>query len=360
MTAAHNSWSHRFVVVATGASTPVGLCAPMTAASVRAGICRHALHPTMLDGAGDPVRAAFAAFLDPDLTAPARALALAVPALQETLEPLEALGRVPLSLAVGLPEERPGWAHTDSNTVMRALTGVLLRSARPEAVTSVPRGHASAFVALELALRDLDAGRTQACVIGGVDTYLDPMTLDWLDQSRRLSTARHRSAFVPGEAASFFVVTTAATARAWRLPELATIRSVATTREQSPFGSNRVITGEALTAAIAGATQPLRLPHEKIATTYCDLNGERHRTDEFLYVPLRLHAPFIDANAYESPADAWGDVGAASGPLYMALAVASAERGYARGPHVLAWTSSDGGTRAAATLTLPTHCNGDR
>lgn len=104
----------------------------------------------------------------------------------------------------------------------------------------------------------------------------------------------------------------------------------------------------------------LRLPHEKVATTYCNINGERWRTDEFLYVPLRLHAPFIDANRYESPADAWGDVGAASGPLYVALAVASAERGYARGRHVLAWTSSDGGTRAAVTLTLPPHCNGER
>ena len=355
MKASRFTSAHRFVIVATGASTSVGLCAPMTAASVRAGICRHALHPTMLDGAGEPVRAAFAAFLDPDLPAPARALALAVPALQEALEPLEALGRVPLSLAVGLPEERPGWARANSEAVMRAL----LRCARPEGVTSVPLGHASAFFALDLALRDLDVGRSQACVIGGVDTYLDPMTLDWLDQSRRLSTAA-RSGFVPGEAAGFFVVTTAATARAWHLPELATIRSVATTREQNLLGSGRLCTGEALTAAIASATQPLRLPHEKVATTYCDLNGERWRTDEFLYVPLRLHAPFIDANGYESPADAWGDVGAASGPLYVALAIASAERSYARGPHVLAWASSDGGTRAAVTLTLPPHCNGER
>lgn len=51
--------------------------------------------------------------------------------------------------------------------------------------------------------------------------------------------------------------------------------------------------------------------------------------------------------------DAWGDVGAASGPLFVVLAVASGQRGYAHGRHVLAWASSDGGTRAALTLTLP-------
>jgi 3-oxoacyl-[acyl-carrier-protein] synthase-1 len=196
-------------------------------------------------------------------------------------------------------------------------------------------------------------------VIGGVDTYLHPATIDWLDESRRLSTTANRSGFVPGEAAGFLVVTTDATARGWRLPVLATIRGISTATEPAP-ASSRVCTGEALTAAISGATAGLRLPHEKIATTYCDLNGERQRSEEFLYVPLRLPAPFVDANRYESPAAAWGDVGAASGPLYLCLAVASAQRGYARGPHVLAWASSDGGTRSAVTLTVPHHHETER
>jgi 3-oxoacyl-[acyl-carrier-protein] synthase-1 len=190
-------------------------------------------------------------------------------------------------------------------------------------------------------------------MVGGVDSYLHPATIDWLDESRRLCTAANRSGFVPGEAAGFFVVTTDANARAWRLPELATIRSVATAIEPNPIASGRVCTGEALTAAIAGASVGLRLPQEKIATTYCDINGERHRSEEFLYVPLRLPAPFVDANRYDAPADAWGDVGAASGPLYVSLAVASGQRSYARGRHLLAWASSDGGTRAAVTLSLP-------
>jgi 3-oxoacyl-[acyl-carrier-protein] synthase-1 len=348
-----SSTARRFVVVATGARTPVGLCAPMSAASVRAGICRHALHPTMLDGAGDPLRCAPDGLLEPDLHGSLRAQAFALTALQECLDPLAALGSIPLSLWVGLPEERPGWSRTDTDAVMRVLTDELMRGARPEDVMSVPLGHASGLVALALALRELDADRTAACVVGGIDTYLHPATLDWLDEAGRLDSATNRSAFVPGEAACFFVVTTDATARAWRLPELATIRGVATTLEPNPLASGRVCTGEALTAAIAGATQSLHLPQEKVATMYCDINGERHRSEEFFYVPLRLPAPFVDANRYESPVDAWGDVGAASGPLYVALAVASAQRGYARGPHVLAWTASDGGTRAAATLTVP-------
>jgi 3-oxoacyl-[acyl-carrier-protein] synthase I len=314
----------------------------------------------MLDGAGDPLRFALDGRLDPDLHCTARAEALALTALRESLEPLVALGPVPLSLFVGFSEERPGWSRTDTDTVMHALTSELMHCARPEDVMSVPLGHAAGLVALKLALRELDAGHTRACVIGGVDTYLHPATIDWLDDSRRLSTAANRSGFVPGEAAGFFLVTTDENARAWRLPELATIRSVATAIEPNPIASGRVCTGEALTAAIAGATAALCLPQEKIATTYCDINGERHRSEEFLYVPLRLPDPFVDANRYEAPADAWGDVGAASGPLYVALAVASGQRGYARGPHVLAWASSDGGMRAAVTLTVPHHHEAER
>ena len=56
MKASHTSAAPRFVVVSTGARTPVGLRAPTSAAAVRAGICRHGFHPTMLDGAGDPLR----------------------------------------------------------------------------------------------------------------------------------------------------------------------------------------------------------------------------------------------------------------------------------------------------------------
>jgi len=343
----------RCVVVATGARTPVGLRAPTTAAAVRAGICRHAFHPTWLDGAGDSLRFALDGRLDPELQGSARAVPLALAAMRESMEPLMALGRVPFSLWVALPEERPGWSDTDTSAVMRALADDLVQWGEPERAVSVPRGHAAGLVALELAHRELATGQSRVCVVGGVDTYLHHETIDWLDQSRQLCTAKNRSSFVPGEAAGFVVITTDATARTWRLPELATVRSVATAIEPNPIKSGRVCTGEGLTEAIREATRSLRLPEERIATMYCDINGERYRSEEFLYVPLRCPAPFEDANRYEAPADSWGDVGAASGPLFVILAVASAQRGYARGRHVLAWASSEAGTRAAVTLTLP-------
>lgn len=107
-----------------------------------------------------------------------------------------------------------------------------------------------------------------------------------------------------------------------------------------------------LTAVIAAATQNLKLPQEQITLTYCDLNGERFRNEEFVFTLLRTQSAFRDPNDYVSPADCWGDVGAASGPLFVVLAVAAKLRGHAKGSHPLLWAASDSGYRSALALAL--------
>jgi 3-oxoacyl-[acyl-carrier-protein] synthase-1 len=84
----------------------------------------------------------------------------------------------------------------------------------------------------------------------------------------------------------------------------------------------------------------------------CDQNGEPYRADEFGFALVRLSERFSGGSDFLAPADCWGDVGAASGPLFVALAAAAAERGYARGPYYLAWASSESGERVAALLGL--------
>ncbi len=113
--------------------------------------------------------------------------------------------------------------------------------------------------------------------------------------------------------------------------------------------TDTVCVGEGLTQVYQQATAGLR-QGEEVSRTICDINGERYRNVEFPYAILRVHQPFVDAGAYDSPADCWGDVGAASGPLFALLAIAAAQRGYAKGPHTLIWCSSEGGARAGALL----------
>ena len=78
-----------------------------------------------------------------------------------------------------------------------------------------------------------------------------------------------------------------------------------------------------------------------IDNAICDLNGEPYRSEEFTFTVLRTQTAFADATRFVTPADCWGDIGAASGPLFANLAIAAAQRGYAKGPRALLWASSD-------------------
>ena len=73
------------------------------------------------------------------------------------------------------------------------------------------------------------------------------------------------------------------------------------------------------------------------------MNGEPYRADEFGFATVRAGGLFRDPSAFTAPADCWGDVGAASGPLFLVLADAATRKGYAPGPALAAFTSSESG-----------------
>jgi 3-oxoacyl-[acyl-carrier-protein] synthase-1 len=108
--------------------------------------------------------------------------------------------------------------------------------------------------------------------------------------------------------------------------------------------------GEKLAEVVGRATEDLRLPEEAVDDIYCDINGERHRSDDWGFMVLRVPNVFRDGTSYVAPAGNWGDVGAASGALSCVLAVEALRRNYAKGPLSLVCASSDGGLRAALLL----------
>jgi 3-oxoacyl-[acyl-carrier-protein] synthase-1 len=89
------------------------------------------------------------------------------------------------------------------------------------------------------------------------------------------------------------------------------------------------------------------------------MNGEAYRADEYGFTIVRTSQHFASAGDFLAPADCWGDVGAATGPLLLALAVIAARKSYAPGPHALLWTSSEGGERSAALIRLDCPTKGD-
>jgi 3-oxoacyl-[acyl-carrier-protein] synthase I len=339
-------------IVAVGARTPLGLTAAPSAAAYRAGISSVSEHPFMVDRVGDPMPGSLDRRLDPGMMGPDRLLALAETALREACAPLATAPgpRLRLPLFVGLAELRPGFTRQAAEAVRSRLAQVEHLPIEISEVNILTLGHAAGLAALAAATERLQEGAADACLVGGVDSYFQPETMEWLDGHRQLVGAVSRSAFVPGEGAGFCMVMTQRALSRLGLSAMARVVRVAIGSETKLIKTADLCLGVGLTAVVRDAVGELPRQAEGIDTVFCDINGERYRGEEWGFVCLRLSQYFADPTAYESPADCWGDMGAASGPLFAMLACEAATRGYAKGARTLLWASSEGGLRGAAVL----------
>jgi 3-oxoacyl-[acyl-carrier-protein] synthase-1 len=347
------SWNaaqgHEVCLCAISARSPLGLDAASSAAAVRAAISAIAMHDTFVDRLGKPVSLASDAVLPADLPLDARLWQL----LESVLGQLTATAQLPAGQVyawVGLPEPRAGLPEAAYAHVEQRL--LAWNAPRWAGVRLLPNGHAAGLMALQGAAQQIASGAAQLCVAVATDSYHDASTLRWLDESGRLMSSSNRNGFPPGEAAAACLLASREAAQRFSLPVLATVTAAATAREPAPLGSDEVCTGLGLSAAVKAVAAGLASPSQLITATYCDLNGERHRNEEFAYTLLRTQLAFEDAHDYLCPADCWGDVGAASGLMYAALAAAAAQRGYAAGPHPVMWAGSDSGYRTAVLLSF--------
>ncbi len=339
-------------VVAVGARTPVGLQAESAAASVRARISRVRAHPFMVDSTGEKLRCAYDARLDPSLMGAARLLALAHAALGELHSKVTRNTPTPTSVPVlvALPESRPGLPAHHLEWLVQSLGAQWLANLQALQVHAVGVGHAGALHALETAAGMVAQGKVELCIAGGVDSYLEADSIAWLDSERRLACDDIRSGFPPGEGAGFLALASQSARVRLGLPSLARIRGIATAHETRALDSDEGTLGEALTQAVLAAGADLQPDREVVTDLYCDINGERWRTDDWGFALLRSQRLFQDGSVYTSAVGEWGDVGAASGALGCILAIQAWQRRYARGPRAMVWGSSWSGLRAAAVL----------
>ena len=340
-------------IVGCGARTPVGFDRRSTAAAVRAGIGAIGEHPFMLDRFNQPMKVARDAGLDPHLEGFERLRALAIPAAREALRPLEGSTRAPkVSIVVSAGEKRPGLRGDTSAALADALRDDLAGSIRIGQQLHWMGGHAGGIVALETASRLLMEGGTDLVLAGGVDSYLFRDTLEWLDDNEQLHSENNIYGFCPGEAAGFVLVTRQDTAHRLGLAPLLSLVSTGAGVENNLLKTEDICLGQGLATAFLAAAE--QLPEaQRVDRIICDMNGERYRGNEYGFAVLKAPRLFMDAAAFEAPADCWGDVGAASGPLYVNLVAAAEERGYAQGPLSLIWASSESGRRAAAIFRRP-------
>lgn len=357
-------------VLGIGAFTPVGGDARSTAAAVRAGLCGFREHAYMIDTAGEPMRVAQVAGIDAGLRGTERLVALLAPALAEALAEVLAPARPDtgvrngrIGVAVAGPPVRPGGPGdpgatggprdtADATDALRALCRDRL-GARLGPFQLFASGHAGGFEALDQARAWLRAGQVDAVVVAGVDSYLAPETLEWLEAEEQLHGAgplNNAWGFIPGEAAGALLLAPAgAGAAADASGGWADVLAVGLGRESKLNKSGEVCIGEGLTQALRRALD--EVPGEGVIdNVVCDMNGEAYRADEYGFCGLRVRDRLRDPTDFLAPADCWGDVGAAGLPLHLLLAASACRKGHAKGPLTLLWGSSDGGGRGAAVI----------
>lgn len=339
-------------LAAVGARTGVGLTAESSAAAVRAGISAISEHPNFVDQLGEPMRLVRDALLEPNVTLADRMTELAVSALLQ-LPQIDGTADKPLNrlLVVCTPEPRPGLPAKIAETVGAAISQRLRRTNLR--VQSLAQGHAAGLVGFGIAAKALDEGRADVAAVVGVDSYHDINTLEWMDETGQLKSEANRDGFFPGEGAGACLLVRADVAKALRLTPLARLTAISMALETITINSEEVCVGEGLSAAFLGLAPVVEAANQQITDTYCDLNGQRYRSEELVYTILRAQHLSVSSNDYLHPADCWGDVGAASGPLFANLALAASRKAYAKGSRAALWASSEGGRRAVALLDFP-------
>ncbi len=175
-----------------------------------------------------------------------------------------------------------------------------------------------------------------------------------LAENDQLASEASRSPFAPGEGACLLAMMSSRLSTTARMPALAWLRGAHSAQESALIKTDDINQAKALTAVVDQAAANLRLPEEAVDEVWCDLNGERYRTDEWSYVLQRSPHVFRQehgkAVTYQMASDCWGDMGAASGALLTMLAVQSWRRTYARGARALVFSGSEGGLRSAVVL----------
>ena len=213
-------------------------------------------------------------------------------------------------------------------------------------------GHAGFASALQKAEIMVASNRLERCLVGAVDSCLDPEFLLAAAVRGLLKTAVNPVGFIPGEAAAFVLIERTAELRRVEARPLASFAcgpllpgAFDRFSEDPPNG---VILARAIRDLLALQPHPV-----EVALVIGDLNGDEYRARNWGSALVRLtNARGVADTPMWIPALGFGETGAASGAVGVCLAARAVERGQLRQGAALAWLSDDRGA-AAAMMIMP-------
>jgi 3-oxoacyl-[acyl-carrier-protein] synthase-1 len=273
-----------------------------------------------------------------------RVIKMAVTALKEALNPIKVKNHIPLIMA--FPEAELEGQRSYSDCLKTNLLAQKDFPLNEKLFFGIHTGRSAGIEALDLAFHFLYERGYDHVIIGASDSYVQCPGLEQLEHSQRLLTKRTSDAFAPGEAAVFLVLTKEKSKAMCFGSQRIGLSKPGKALEQGYITSEEPYLGEGLSQAITQAL--LEAENPPIDFLFSSMNGERYWSKEFGVSMLR-NKKYLDKAKIEHPADCYGDVGAATGPLLMGLAAAN----LVANPHArncIVYASSDGPARSAVNI----------
>lgn len=334
-------------LTSTGMVCPVGLNAAAACAAMRAGLdCFEEL--PYADNAGEPIIGAMVPGLRHDLKREERIVELLALALLDCLanSDIEDVEKIPL--LIGLAEsERPGGSAQLGDRIVREVEKRLEVRFNSEFSRAISQGHASGFEALRMARDLFQDSKISACIICGVDSYMNARSLLWLDQHWRLKTEENSDGVIPGESAAAVLLR-----HQPKRPNLPVTRIVGLGfgHEQAHILSDDPLLGLGLTHAARIALDDAGFQMNDIDFRISDVTGEGYGFKEQTLVLGRLMRKRCEEFPIWHCSEFIGDTGAASGVCQLVIVEHAFRKNYAVGDRVLCYTSAVGGGRSVAVI----------
>ena len=323
----------------SGLVTSVGLSTAETAAAIRAGLSNPQL-TRFIDWGGEWIAAHVVPMEAPNPRT--KLFRMAAAAIDECLagtEPESVMGTV---LVLCLPEaSRPGTGDELGESAIQEISTALGAKFSTHSST-ITAGRVGGLVGLHRARMLLYEGKADAVVIAGVDSYVNWPALSHFENRYRLLTSRNSNGFLAGEAAAAVLVTRPKPGAALRCEGLGFAS------ESASIDADLPLRADGLVDAIRAAARDADCKPDDFELRISALSGEQYFFKEAALAASRLiRDPASEADLWH-PADCVGEVGAAAGPLAIAIAATACVKGYAPASRILCHLSNDGTERSAA------------
>ncbi|NOU21937.1 MAG: 3-oxoacyl-ACP synthase [Methyloglobulus sp.] len=334
-------------IESTGMVCSVGLTAESACAAMRAGIANFQELP-YLDNQGEPIIGAMVPDLPPDMKRGERLGELLAMAITDCLKnnAIQSLENIPILVGLAEPD-RPGGGAGLADEIFDLMYEKLGLRFHPQLSRTIATGHTSGFEGLRIARELFKNTEVSACLVCGVDSYINPDTLQWLDQNQRLKSQENSDGVIPGETSAAVLIT-----KRHQLNNKLSLRviglgfgvEIATIFNDEPF------LGLGLTKATREALDQGGVQFHQIDLRISDITGESYGFREQALVKGRLLRVRKDDFPIWHCADSVGDCGAGAGVVQLVLAYQALLKGYMPGELVMGFTSSHYGARSTVLI----------